>query len=186
MLPDTGERYLTTPLFESIAEEMTDEEIEISRSTPNQRFDVCAASSPPDPSREQPVTAEAEAFVAEVVGDTDQPVVIFALEWCEFCWSVRKLFAACDIPYRSVDLDSVEYQENHRGDKIRAALQARVSARTVPQIFVGGQHVGGCTEVLDAYKDGSLQSLLASKGVAYKQGLDIDPYKFFPAWLHPR
>ena len=35
MLPDTGERYLSTPLFEGIAEDMTDEEIEISRSTPS-------------------------------------------------------------------------------------------------------------------------------------------------------
>ena len=35
MLPDTGERYLTTPLFESIAEDMTEEEIVISKSTPN-------------------------------------------------------------------------------------------------------------------------------------------------------
>jgi cysteine synthase A len=34
MLPDTGERYLTTPLFEGIAEEMDDEERAISRSTP--------------------------------------------------------------------------------------------------------------------------------------------------------
>lgn len=34
MLPDTGERYLTTPLFESIPEDMDDEETEISTSTP--------------------------------------------------------------------------------------------------------------------------------------------------------
>ena len=34
MLPDTAERYLSTPLFESIEAEMTDEEIEISHSTP--------------------------------------------------------------------------------------------------------------------------------------------------------
>ncbi len=34
MLPDTGERYLSTPLFEGIPEEMDEEEIEISRSTP--------------------------------------------------------------------------------------------------------------------------------------------------------
>jgi cysteine synthase len=34
MLPDTGERYLSTPLFEGIAEEMTDEERAISLSTP--------------------------------------------------------------------------------------------------------------------------------------------------------
>jgi cysteine synthase len=35
MLPDTGERYLSTPLFADIRVDMTDEELEISRSTPN-------------------------------------------------------------------------------------------------------------------------------------------------------
>lgn len=34
MLPDTGERYLSTPLFEGIAEEMSEEELELSKSTP--------------------------------------------------------------------------------------------------------------------------------------------------------
>jgi cysteine synthase A len=34
MLPDTGERYLSTPLFEGVAEGMTDEEVGISKSTP--------------------------------------------------------------------------------------------------------------------------------------------------------
>jgi cysteine synthase A len=40
MLPDTGERYLSTPLFEDIAVEMTKEEIAISQSTPSCRFDA--------------------------------------------------------------------------------------------------------------------------------------------------
>ena len=35
MLPDTGERYLSSPLFEEIPEEMTDDEKKISLSTPN-------------------------------------------------------------------------------------------------------------------------------------------------------
>ncbi|MDU8945699.1 PLP-dependent cysteine synthase family protein [Ovoidimarina sediminis] len=35
MLPDTGERYMSTPLFEDIPEDMSDEELEISRSTPS-------------------------------------------------------------------------------------------------------------------------------------------------------
>jgi cysteine synthase A len=38
MLPDTGERYLSSPLFEGIEEEMTDEERELSRSTPSAQF----------------------------------------------------------------------------------------------------------------------------------------------------
>ena len=39
MLPDTGERYLTTPLFEGIGTQMNAEELEIAASTPNYQFD---------------------------------------------------------------------------------------------------------------------------------------------------
>lgn len=39
MLPDTGERYLSSPLFEGIAEDMTDEEVELSKSTPGYQMD---------------------------------------------------------------------------------------------------------------------------------------------------
>jgi len=38
MLPDTGERYLSSPLFEGIEQEMTDEERELSRSTPSAQY----------------------------------------------------------------------------------------------------------------------------------------------------
>lgn len=38
MLPDTGERYLSTPLFANVPAEMTPEELEISRSTPSAQF----------------------------------------------------------------------------------------------------------------------------------------------------
>ena len=43
MLPDTGERYLSTPLFANITAEMTEEELEISRSTPGQQFPAKAS-----------------------------------------------------------------------------------------------------------------------------------------------
>ena len=39
VLPDTGERYLTTPLFEGIAEAMDEEETKISKSTPSYQMD---------------------------------------------------------------------------------------------------------------------------------------------------
>jgi cysteine synthase A len=38
MLPDTGERYLSTPLFADVPTVMTDEELKISRSTPSAQF----------------------------------------------------------------------------------------------------------------------------------------------------
>jgi len=185
MLPDTGERYLSTPLFEDIPVEMTEEELEISRSTPRCRFDAQTAPAPA-PAAPAQAGSEAAAFVAAALGDPDQPVVMFALEWCEFCWSVRKMFAALEIPYRSVDLDSAAYQADDRGGAIRAALTAHTGIATIPQIFIGGELVGGCTEVFDAFKTGQLQSRLAAHGIRVAPETDVDPYSFLPTWLHPR
>jgi cysteine synthase len=189
MLPDTGERYLSTPLFADIPTDMTPEEIGIARSTPNYRFDSPPPAAPsPSPAAVAPVpvSADASAFVEQVISDREQPVTMFALEWCEFCWSVRRMFAKHGIAYRSVDLDSVEYQRDNRGGQIRAALTARTSFSTIPQIFVGGEFIGGCTDVFDAYKQGRFQKLLDKNEVAYDRTLKVDPYSFLPTWLHPR
>jgi cysteine synthase A len=40
MLPDTGERYLSTPLFADVSADMNEEELEISRSTPSAQLNV--------------------------------------------------------------------------------------------------------------------------------------------------
>jgi len=82
MLPDTGERYLSTPLFSDIPAEMTDEELAIARSTPNYRFDV--APPPPPGGTLQPSSPDAEEFVARLVGDREQPVVMFASNGASF------------------------------------------------------------------------------------------------------
>ncbi|WP_290649909.1 cysteine synthase A, partial [Aquisalimonas sp.] len=60
MLPDTGERYLSTPLFEGIIEEMTDDEMALSRSTPGYRFDAMPPVRPA-PARPEPVELDADA-----------------------------------------------------------------------------------------------------------------------------
>ncbi|MGH8173691.1 MAG: glutaredoxin domain-containing protein [Rhodanobacteraceae bacterium] len=111
---------------------------------------------------------------------------MFALEWCEFCWAVRRLFARLGIAYRSVDLDSVEYQQDDRGGKVRAALAARTSVATIPQVFVGGEFIGGATDVLEAYKQGRLQALLQKYEIGYDRDTQVDPYSYLPTWLHPR
>jgi len=188
MLPDTGERYLSTPLFEDVPAEMTADELDLSRSTPSCRFDVQATSAPPPPT-EEPLAAldtAAGEFLDQAISDAENPVVVFALEWCEFCWSVRKMFAKFEIPYRAVELDSVEYQTEDRGGKIRMVLNARYDVKTIPQIFVGGELVGGCTEVFDAHRDGSLQKLLDKNAVQFDREAREDPYSFLPTWLYPR
>lgn len=191
MLPDTGERYLSTPLFEGITEDMTEEEQDIARSTPNYRFDSPPPAPPADDEEEAAPPAlvvedSAREFLQSTTHDNENPVVLFALEWCEFCWSVRKMFAHYDIPYRSVDLDSVAYQQDNKGGKIRAAIEEQTGLKTIPQIYIGGKHVGGATELFDAAKDGSMAELLADNNVAWRSDLDKDPYSFLPGWLHTR
>jgi len=187
MLPDTGERYLSTPLFDGIPADMTEEEQEISHSTPNYHFD--SAPPPADDQEDEEdaaATADALEFLHDATHDTENPVVLFALEWCEFCWSVRKLMAEYEIPYRAIDLDSVAYQQNNKGGDIRAAILERTGLKTIPQIYVGGEHIGGATEFFDALKDGSMKTLLEQNNVAWKKSADQDPYSFLPGWLHTR
>jgi cysteine synthase A len=57
---------------------------------------------------------------------------------------------------------------------------------TIPQLFVGGQFVGGCSETLDAWSTGRLQSLLATAGVDFERSAAVDPHSFLPAWLQRR
>ncbi len=187
MLPDTGERYLSTPLFEHIADDMNDAELAISRSTPGYRFDSSPAPQPAPAA--EPVTApaldaRAEAFVREVV--RDQAVVMFALEWCEFCWAVRKLFARLGVACESIDVDAVRFQADDMGIKIRAVLGKRTGSSTMPQIYIGGQHLGGCTDLFDAMRGGELQRRLDAAGMAYDRGIELDPYSLLPKWMHPR
>jgi cysteine synthase A len=112
--------------------------------------------------------------------------VLFALEWCEFCWALRKLFAQCGIPYRSVDLDSTAYQREDRGNQIRAVLRERTGSRTIPQVFVGGEFVGGSTETMAAFADGRLQALLKRNGVAFDESVELDPFSLLPGWIQKR
>ena len=111
---------------------------------------------------------------------------MFALEWCEFCWAARKLFARMGIDYHSVDIDSVAYQQGDMGTKIRAVLKERTGAPTIPQIYVGGTHVGGCTDLFDAMREGRLHQMLDAAGIAHDRSVAIDPYTLLPKWLHPR
>jgi len=188
MLPDTGERYLSTPLFDGIPVDMTSEEMEISRSTPGYRFDAPPPAPPADEAEEPPPDAPADAvrFLDETIHDPENPVVLFALEWCEFCWSVRKMFATYGIPYRAVDLDSVAYQKDDWGGAIRAAIRAQTGQKTIPQIYIGGKHLGGATDLFDACRDGSMRAMLEANEVPFDREVDVDPYTLLPGWLHSR
>ena len=89
MLPDTGERYLSTPLFADVPEQMTEEELALSNSTPGHRFD---GVDPADHRRRPSATWRQEdaAALDGLIDDAEEPIVVFGLEWCEFTWSVQR------------------------------------------------------------------------------------------------
>ncbi|MCR9138229.1 MAG: cysteine synthase A [Alphaproteobacteria bacterium] len=186
MLPDTGERYMSTVLFDNVATEMSAEETALAATTPGYRFDVSAKPAAAARATVDDLQPKAEAYVKDVLDNPEQPVVMFALEWCEFCWSVRKMFAEAGIAFQSIDLDSVAYQKDNRGGHIRTVLHQMTGVPTIPQIFIGGKHVGGATETFDAFNDGSLKTMLAQSGVAFDATMNRDAYSFLPTWLHPR
>ena len=96
LLPDTGERYQSTPLFADIAVEMSDEELRHIPFHATARFDAAVqapAAGGGDSTGSAPRTPKPAEVVARAISDPEVPVVMFALEWCEFCWSLRRLFA---------------------------------------------------------------------------------------------
>ena len=96
------------------------------------------------------------------------------------------MFDAAGIVYETVDLDSVAYQKDQLGGDIRVVLRNMTGAPTIPQIFIGGDHIGGATETFDAFNDGSLQKYLDAAGVGFDATMKRDAYSFLPTWLHPR
>lgn len=101
-------------------------------------------------------------------------------------WSVRRLFAAAGIPYRSVDLDGPEWRAGTRAGAMRRALLRVTGQPTIPQVFVGGAPLGGATETMAAFADGPLPARPAGFGIALDPAAVADPKAFLPAWLHPR
>jgi cysteine synthase A len=155
------------------------------RWAPGCRFGAPACPRP-GPARSAVVELDraAERFVAETIKTV--PVVLFTLEWSEFSWSARKLFSGMGIEFLGVDLDSVAYQENDRGGKIRAVLAREAGSSTIPQVYVAGRLIGGCAELFGAFNDGSLVRLLEENRIALGAGARIDTRDLLPKWVHPR
>ena len=83
-----------------------------------------------------------------------KPVTLYATPFCGYCLAARRLLADKGVAFEEVDL----FAEPER----RAEMVARAKgARTVPQIFVGGEHVGGFSEVWELDRAGKLDPILA-------------------------
>ena len=181
MLPDTGERYLSTPLFADISVDMDDDEQTLLWSAMPAIAPAPAPAAVPAPAA---ADAPARQFVTDIIASRAGEVVMFAMSWCEFCWSVRKLLAALGAPLVSIDIDTPEFRKTNDVPKIRAALAELAGNPTLPQVYAGGTHLGGCMDILAAAQSGELQRLLAENGITCNAG-PIDAYQFLPSWVTP-
>ncbi|XP_039123050.1 glutaredoxin-like [Dioscorea cayenensis subsp. rotundata] len=87
------------------------------------------------------------------------PVVVFSKTYCPYCVRVKELLTKLGTTYKTVELD-VEGD----GSEIQAALAQWTGQRTVPNVFIGGNHIGGCDNVTEKHNGGKLVPLLTEAG----------------------
>jgi glutaredoxin 3 len=78
-------------------------------------------------------------------------VVMYATGWCGYCARARALLQSKNVEIEEIDADT---------PSVRAEMISRSGRRTVPQIFIGETHIGGCDELMQLEASGGLDPLL--------------------------
>ncbi|MDP0560849.1 MAG: glutaredoxin 3 [Candidatus Endonucleobacter sp. (ex Gigantidas childressi)] len=81
-------------------------------------------------------------------------VLLYTSAWCPFCIRALQLLDNKDVIYQNISVDG--YPE------IRQTMTEKAGRHTVPQIWVGDVHVGGCDDLFALENEGKLEALLAS------------------------
>jgi glutaredoxin 3 len=83
-----------------------------------------------------------------------QPVEIYTTPSCGFCHAAKRLLTQKGVAFTELDVS--------RDPALRRTMMERAHGRhTVPQIFVGATHVGGCDDLYVMDRAGKLDPLLA-------------------------
>jgi glutaredoxin 3 len=81
-------------------------------------------------------------------------IQVYLTEWCPYCARARGLLES-----KGAQLEIINVDER---PEARAEMMARSGRRTVPQIFIGDTHVGGCDDLYALDAAGGLDPLLRS------------------------
>lgn len=83
------------------------------------------------------------------------PVTIYTTSWCPYCNAAKALLTRKNVAFAEIDVDGKP--------ELRQTMTARAGGRTsVPQIFIGEQHVGGSDDIHALDARGELDKLLAA------------------------
>ena len=80
-------------------------------------------------------------------------VLIYLTEWCPFCQRAKALLKKKNVSFTEIDVDD--------RPELRSWLVSSSGQRTVPQVFINGQPVGGYTDLEKIDRQGKLDVLLA-------------------------
>jgi len=87
-------------------------------------------------------------------------VIIYTAPSCGYCSAAKNLFRSKGIQFEEIDLGS--------NPELRQQVMERSGRRTVPQIFVADQSLGGYDDVAALNKSGELDRLLAAHNLVGK------------------
>ena len=82
-----------------------------------------------------------------------EPISIYTAALCPYCSMAKALFAKKGVAFTEID---VTYEPG-----LRAAMQAKSGRTSVPQIWIGEHHVGGCNDLYALDRIGELDRLIA-------------------------
>jgi len=104
-------------------------------------------------------TASKDFNAAEYVNKevNSRPIVVFSLTTCPYCVKVDGLFKSLNATSHFINVD-----QHANGSDIRAALLTSTGQRTVPNVFIGGKHIGGSDDTHKLHDKGELVPLIAA------------------------
>jgi glutaredoxin 3 len=85
-----------------------------------------------------------------------QPVTVYVADWCPYCQRAKELLVQKNVVINEINVEDDE--------KFREEMIARSKRRTVPQIFIGDKHVGGCDDLFALDRSGELDPLIQGAG----------------------
>jgi glutaredoxin 3 len=83
---------------------------------------------------------------------TQAAVTMYVTGWCPYCQRAKALLSTKNLVVNEINVDD--------DTKFREEMIARSGRRTVPQIFIGETHVGGCDDLLALEGNGELDRLI--------------------------
>ncbi|KTC89406.1 glutaredoxin 3 [Fluoribacter dumoffii] len=79
-------------------------------------------------------------------------IIIYSTTYCPYCIRAKELLQQKNVSFTEIRIDVQP--------ELRAEMIAKSGRRTVPQIFINGQHIGGCDDLYALEDQGRLDQLL--------------------------